>query len=370
MKIIFARNVCEALPAGLAYLAAEGRWEDSRAGRVIVAPGPVATVYAHPRERVLFSALRDANPVFHLAESLWMLAGRDDAAFLDNFVKDFGARFAEPDGKVHDAYGYRWRQLFGYDQLDAAVKQLSDTPGSRQAVIAMWDAGSMPSGWSHLEPSEDLRGVWATRPCNTHAYLRIREEGTQRRYVGGLVQGTSVDTPAYVLDITVCCRSNDIVWGAYGSNSVHFSVLQEYLAARLDVGVGTYVQFSHNYHCYEDQFKRLQKSKYFEELLDNRYATQNLQPAPLVHDAESFDEECKELLMRYENHHPAGQDVHNSLAAESYHNKFLSQTVWPMLMAHRAWRGKNYSESASWLDWIEAPDWRAATREWVERRIK
>ena len=112
MHTIDVRNVNEALPLGIAYLRRHGVWEDTRAGRALVAPCPVATVYAHPRERVMFSGLRDANPFFHLMESLWQLAGRRDAAFPNNFVRDFGERFAEPDGNIHDAHGYRWRHAF------------------------------------------------------------------------------------------------------------------------------------------------------------------------------------------------------------------------------------------------------------------
>src|SRR5690606_25799426 len=38
--------------------------------------GTFITEYSHPQERVLFSAVRDANPFFHFMESLWIMAGR------------------------------------------------------------------------------------------------------------------------------------------------------------------------------------------------------------------------------------------------------------------------------------------------------
>jgi hypothetical protein len=49
--------------------------QGSRAGDVLVAPHPVMSVTSIPTERVLFDPARDANPFFHLFESLWMLAG-------------------------------------------------------------------------------------------------------------------------------------------------------------------------------------------------------------------------------------------------------------------------------------------------------
>ena len=364
MHQIDVRNVNEALPLGIAYLQRHGAWEDTRAGRALVAPGPVATVYAHPRERVMFSALRDANPFFHVGEALWMLAGRRDAAFLNNFVRDFGARFAEPDGTIHDAYGYRWRHAFGFDQLDAVVSHLSVTPGSRQAVVQMWDCtvDSATGG------EEDLTGTWKTRPCNTHAYLRIRNTDWK---VGAVqeVGNEGTNVVDQVLDITVLCRSNDIVWGLAGANAVQFSILQEYLAARLDVGVGTYTQFSNNYHIYEDQLLRLRGSppaqrKPGDKLWDDRYSSvPGMVPQPLVHDADSFDEELLHLLCVYERPDQAqlGRDMDN---------QFLSTTVWPMLNSHRAWKDKRPGDALSWCHAIAAPDWRAAATEWIERRTK
>jgi hypothetical protein len=68
---------------------------------------PVLTKVLEPCERVLFYDRRDANPIFHLMESIWMLSGSDDATWIDQFVSDFSARYAEPGGRMHGAYGRR-----------------------------------------------------------------------------------------------------------------------------------------------------------------------------------------------------------------------------------------------------------------------
>ena len=52
--------------------------------------------------------------------------------------------------------------------------------------------------------------------------------------------------------MTVCNRSNDIIWGMLGANTVHLSMLQEYMAARLRMEVGVMRQFSNNAHVYLD----------------------------------------------------------------------------------------------------------------------
>ena len=61
-----ATNVNQAVNEGFHYLAVAGVEENSRNGKVIVAPEPVLTTYTHPTERVLFSPLRDANPFLHV----------------------------------------------------------------------------------------------------------------------------------------------------------------------------------------------------------------------------------------------------------------------------------------------------------------
>lgn len=308
MFVIQARNVCEALPIGINYLKANGIVESSRAGKVIVAPGPVTTVYEYPVERVLFSPVRDANPFFHLFESLWMLAGREDAAFLNQFIRDFGERFAEPDGRIHDAYGRRWLHHFGQDQLQSIIQTLKGDPESRQAVLQMWD------------PFSDL-GVLdlKTRPCNVTAFFRIN---------------------AGRLDMTVCCRSNDIIYGAYGANAVHFSVLQEYLAAAIGVEMGWYWQVSNNYHAYVNLFE-----KYADvNLNDNRYPL--IDTTPLVNNSQTFLKEVDALLLH-------GFPV--------YQNRFLAETAWPM------WRTFLAKDN---IHPIAARDWRMASEEWITRRKK
>jgi thymidylate synthase len=352
----------------------------------------VTTVYERPQERVLFSAIRDANPFLHLMESLWMLAGRDDVAFLNRFVSDFGARFGEADGRLHGAYGHRWRRSLGLDQLDEVVKKLKANSADRQAVVQMWDA-ALPGtrerflGSAKFVPggvdtaiddtgSNDLRGDWKDRPCNTHVYLRIRDEHQtfidETAAMSGILESDT--RVSKVLDITVCCRSNDIIWGAYGANAVHFSVLQEYLAARIGVGVGRYYQVSNNFHAYEatiDQLRirygggRIQHDPGLKGLLlnleDQRYGSERLAPQPLVDDTESFDLEVQAVLDWYEN------GMRTALGLE---NPFLTETVMSALLTHTAFKEKDWGVCRARLQSIDAPDWRAAMTEWIERRRK
>lgn len=354
MIVIEARNVNDALEKGIAVLKMEGREEDSRNGPVIVARTPVMTVYEKPWERVLFSAARDANPFFHLYEALWMLAGRNDVASVANYaarMKDFS-----DDGEhLHGAYGFRWREWFSFDQLGELIAHLNDQPNSRRAVLAMWS----PSG--DLVASEGVGGIGSKDvPCNTHIYFRRR--GAK-------------------LDMTVLCRSNDMVWGAYGANAVHFSVLHEIVAAATGMPQGRMYQFSNDFHIYKNlpQFEALWNS-------GNATLTGHGDPTGTVraHGPRSWQwknpyetrgslEKTIPLVAKGETTDQFFQDC-DHLMSESrgdvmlYQTSFMRHLVFPVLASHAVWRA-----AGPWreeMDCAPACDWKLAANEWLERREK
>jgi thymidylate synthase len=361
MKVINARNVNDALPRGIDYLLTHGVREESRAGPVLVAPEPVSTVYTHPQERVLFSAARDANCFFHLFESLWLLAGRNDARWLDQFVSDFSSRFAEEDGTLHGSYGFRWRHHFDLegsgatflpDQLNTIVEILRNNPQSRQAVLQMWD------------PVADLGQSKKDIPCNTCVYFRVRnlnQEELTRVGVRLDPAGRNLDGSDYhlmdakVLDITVCCRSNDIIWGCYGANAVQFAFLLEYLAARIGVGIGTYTQVSHNYHMYLDMEAKATA------ILAEAGGPSKPYPGdavPLVTDPSRFD---MDLQRFFSNDAIVGHST-------GYTNPFFTNIAVPLYWAHRNWKAKNYKAALALLETVQDSDWRLAAEQWIQRR--
>jgi thymidylate synthase len=329
MYVIPCRNVNDAWPEAINVIQRNGTRQDTRNGPALVAPFPVCTMYTHPTECVLLDPIRDSNPFFSVMESLWMLAGRDDATFLDQFVSDFSARFAEPNGRMYGAYGYRWRNNFllndstdtATDQLDAVVDMLWRDKQTRQAVIQMWD------------PELDLGPhIVKDRPCNLSISLRA-DRG--------------------VLDMLVNCRSNDIVYGAYGANAVHFSLLQQYLAARIGIPVGIYHQVSFNWHMYENTTDHVDRGAALLSAQEPYPGT-----VPLVDHPESFDEELDLLLAGSPWEHHEGQ----------FRNKFLSDTALPLWRANSYRREKQYDKALATASTILAPDWRAAAVAWLQRR--
>src|SRR3974390_1532437 len=161
MHVIKATNIRDALVQAIGYLHQSGVYEETRIGRALTAQEPVAIHYSNPKQHVLLNPVRDANPFFHLMEAMWMLAGRQDAAFLGYYIKDFSKLYGK-NGIVMDAYGQRWLYGAGYDQLTEIVNQLRKEPNTRQCVLQMWGAGR-----------DDLRAV-SSKPCNLVATFRIQ----------------------------------------------------------------------------------------------------------------------------------------------------------------------------------------------------
>ena len=216
MDIISGSNVPEAYIDGLWKLRVCAKPEESRNGPVLVMPRPTLLIIHNPWERVLIDDVRQPNPYFHLAEFVWMMAGSNDAKWISDFNSNMMSY--SDDGEVFKAaYGHRWRRHFTRDQIREVIDLLRKDPTTRRAVISMWDPNV------DLEQSKDI-------PCNTTIYFRVNSG---------------------FLDMTVCNRSNDFVWGMLGANAVHMTSLQEFVALAVGAGIGKYYVFTNNLHIYK-----------------------------------------------------------------------------------------------------------------------
>lgn len=351
-RVITAYSVSEALAHGLHHLTLAGGAQPSRVGDVLVSSCPVVTVYKKPMNRVLFSPMRDANPFFHLMESLWMLAGRNDLDWPAQFNKRMTSYSDDGGITQPGAYGYRWRRYFGYDQLETIIVELKHNPTTRRCVLAMWDGGQPvdEDGRSIMADNKVERADLLTAisggndvPCNTHAYF-------------DMIDGK--------LNMTVCNRSNDIVWGAYGANAVHFSFLLEYVAAATGLPMGVYRQISNNYHLYtnvvgsEQMMPMSRDVEASDKYFDGKYADRaliKLRQVPLLDgcdDSSHFQERLAYFL---------NESTHGNQG-------FFGKVAEHMFKAWRAHKAKNYDEAQTHARAIVADDWRIACTEWLERR--
>lgn len=330
MEVITARNINEAWDQAKIFLNGCHIVRPSRVGEVWEYSTPVTTEYLRPRERVLFNAERNPNPFFHFFEALWMLAGREDVAW----ISQFNARMKEysDDGeKFHGAYGYRWRYAFDMDggaeddyadQLPKIARMLGSNPDDRRAVLTMWNPL-----WDLERP--DVKDL----PCNTQAYFKIRENK---------------------LTMTVCCRSNDIAWGAYGSNVVHFSMLQEYMAAAIGVDVGKYWQISDSWHAYTEKWEQVGGSSKIPSR--DYYAMEACKPYPMIVGSVAMFDEDLETFM----------DDTIPDREKGFSEPFFPFVVMPMFYAWKAYKNSDLPSALQFISCCAAEDWRLAGRVWLE----
>lgn len=105
---------------------------------------------------------RRLHPRTAAAEVAWFLSGTQDVTWLKRYAPIWD-KFVEDDGKTVDAaYGYRWRQHFGRDQVLQALLALRKDPSDRRVLVAAWDPWLDGLG----NPAKNV-------PCPTHFTLSI-----------------------------------------------------------------------------------------------------------------------------------------------------------------------------------------------------
>lgn len=342
METLRQRNVNGMLPNAIHAVKEWGVEMPSRNGKTLEFNQPVSSCYLRPTERVLFCPQRDANPFFHFFESLWMLAGRNDLEFPSRFSKNI-TQFSD-DGETLNgsAYGKRWKDYFTLhnqesglaegDQLSLIVGMLQRNELDRRVVLTMWS------------PEWDLNSSSKDVPCNLMVVFRTRPNTEQN------------NRPE--LTMTVYNRSNDIVYGAYGANAVHFSVLLEYVAGLVGLPVGPYWQVSNSLHAYTETevWNRVKDVPFCSET--DLYDPGLVKPYPM------FDKEV-----------PAGfwdQDLFlffEDPFCNGFRHSFFSRIARPMMAAHTAYKRKDRGVALEALSQMpEDNDWRMACEQWMKRR--
>lgn len=332
MLIIKTNDVNTALDIGIQKILECGKTIESRVGKTIEIACPVTSVNEKPWQRVLLNKDRDANPFFHLFESLWILRGRDDVRFLTEFNKRM-VEYSDNGETFNAPYGYRLRYAFEIDQLEEVVKLLQKDLNSRRAVCQLWDP-------------KDLTKNSLDKACNMSIVFSVRDNR---------------------LNMIVYNRSNDIIWGLYGANFVQFSMIQEYVAAKLNLDIGVYTHVSNSYHVYTDGpggevFNKL-KNQYFSlEVEGGYYDNFNFNLIKITHhEINEFEQDLRAFFIYYD------LDGLDNIVGRPWKSQFFKEVVSPMLHTYVEYKFKGSNISRCLSD-IKAEDWRKGAKIWLENR--
>lgn len=190
------------------------------------------TEITEPWHHCILIPSRRWNPWLAMSEALWILAGRNDVASIQPYNQHI-VDYSDDGSTLYGAYGARI-----YHQIDPLIERLRKDPSDRRAVLQIWDTyggfgdniiKAAPNSTQH--PHQDLWRETKDPPCNDMVFFKLRENK---------------------LHMTVINRSNDIHFGLYAVNIPTFGILQEYIAARLGVGIGHQTHVSNSFHVYTD----------------------------------------------------------------------------------------------------------------------
>lgn len=211
------RNAAHAFVAELAEIRSTGRPVTVR-GRPTHELLARTVTLEHPAERFITIPGRRNDVFATIAETMWVLAGRNDMEYLARYLGR-ALDFSDDQATWRGGYGPRLRDWGGIDQLDEIRKLLSSDPESRRAVSVLFD------------PARDFVETLDV-PCNNWLHFLVRD---------GRV------------DLNVTVRSNDILWGFSGINTFEWSVLHEMMAFWLGARVGYGVFFISSLHLYDER---------------------------------------------------------------------------------------------------------------------
>lgn len=189
----------------------------------------VHMVIEEPQKRCIMVPKRHDNIFHKIAESMWVMAGRNDVEWLSHYLPR--AVDYSDDGKTwRAAYGYRLRKHFEFDQLELCLDLLKEDPFTRRAVMVIFDPDV------DFYPSKDI-------PCNNWIQWLIREDDFGERK----------------LQMHVMQRSSDILWGFSGINTFEWSIMHMMMAKWLGVTVGTLTYSITSLHLCQPHWKRAEE---------------------------------------------------------------------------------------------------------------
>ena len=175
-----------------------------------------------PYERNITHDWRKFRQDYAFAEWEWYLSGDRNIKKLGELygkVPEIWKHMADDHGNVNSNYGWQWNRMY---QLDYVIDRLKSDKDTRQATISIYD------GKEHPLYHRDT-------PC-TYA-----------------IQFTIVNDR---LNMCVTMRSNDL-WYGFCNDQYCFSMLQQLVARKLSIPVGTYFHFAHNLHLYNNIIEKL-----------------------------------------------------------------------------------------------------------------
>lgn len=177
----------------------------------------------NPRNRLIYLSERDSSLHFNIGEFLWYLRGSNSLDIIRYYSKMY-SKFSDDQQTLYGAYGTR---IFGAQngvksQWEALIELLTKDPDTRQAVISIHEPRDLSAS------SHDI-------PCTCTMQFLLRDGK---------------------LNCIVYMRSNDLYLGL-PYDVFSFTMIQEVLAKRLNVKLGSYRHMVGSLHVYKQNYDQI-----------------------------------------------------------------------------------------------------------------
>jgi len=236
------------------HIETEGSVLPSRDGSTYEYLGYVARL-ANPMNNFMFNPVRKMSPHYAAAELIWFLSGQRTISRISKYAPQYarfcneaelhvdshGCEYADmvshanlSDQEIatkfqktkvlyaHGAYGYRMARTFdGYTAVASIIRMLKTDPNTRQAVLALYDAG--------LDLAKATSGDKKDIPCTLTLNFILRDGK---------------------LNLFANMRSND-VWLGLPHDIWCFTCIQRLIAEAVGVGIGWYQHGAMSLHLYD-----------------------------------------------------------------------------------------------------------------------
>lgn len=214
-------TINQALPSLFKELGYQGAHVPSRNGNTLELAFTSITLDRSTDREILVPG-RKHNLAAQIAETMWVLSGRNDIEWLSRYLPR-AADYSDDGITWRGGYGQRIRNWQNghdgdtIDQVGYVIDLLRRDPGTRQAVIGIYDPAI------DTEPGKDI-------PCNDFLHF-LQRDG--------------------ILDLHIFVRSNDVMWGWSGINVFEWSSLLEIVAGMAGMEVGALHFSVSSFHLYE-----------------------------------------------------------------------------------------------------------------------
>lgn len=306
----------------------------------------------HPEQRCYILPHRKNNIFAQIAETLWMLAGRNDIEWLSYYLPR-APEFSDNGKTWRGAYGPRLRNWNGtdskVDQLDYVRSLLVNDPISRQAVISIWDPAI------DTQPGKDI-------PCNNWIQFIMRN---------GL------------LNMNISQRSSDAIWGYSGIDTFSWSVLHDMMTYWVSADQGMLFHFIGSQHIYKQHY--VMAYMMLDKYVSSIYTISDAYKSPwFTTPFKNFDESLNRIF-RFEDMARSGAMSFASLWTDIENDEYLSYDAFlrqcaQMLLIYNVYKyakqehgtdGLNEYKPAflQYVNRMEKTDFRLAALEFFSRYV-